>query len=298
MYEYKFLHTTIKPRITIAASHILAHHQNCLLENNMVRLLKALPLTLALAALISFATFAASCGSSSTAQARFVNAIADDTQALDIEFNGTKKFTDVGPFAASASTYVSVPTGSDKIQGFATGTTTQAFSQTSLVSFTSGKQYTMVATGTLTGTVNLLTPVDTNTAPANGSVSFRVINASLNGPGSVDVYILPDSAPNTTCFGNVGCPNPTITALPSPVSSINTTSAYVTVPYNSNGFGYTLYVTVSGQTTPLFNGGYSFNVGSVSLGSIRTLVLVDTACTDPCNGGAMSSQPILLSDLN
>jgi Domain of unknown function (DUF4397) len=256
----------------------------------MGRLLKALPLTLAIAALIIFATFAASCGSSNTAQARFVNAIADDTQALDIEFNGTKEFTDVGPFAASASTYVSVPSGSDKIQGFATGTTTQAFSQTSPVSFTSGKQYTMVATGTLAGTVILLAPVDTNTAPANGSVNFRVINASLNGPGSVDVYILPDSAPNTTCFGNVGC-SPTITALPSPISSIVTTSAYVTMPYNSDGFGYTLYVTVSGQTTPLFNGGYSFNVGSVSLGSIRTLVLVD-------GGNTMSSLPIVLSDLN
>lgn len=259
----------------------------------MFRLLKALPLTLAIAALIIFGTFAASCGSSNS-QARFVNAISDDTQGLDIEFNGAKAFTDVAPFAASASTYVSVPSGSDKIQGFATSTTTQVFSQTSPVAFTSGKQYTIVATGTLAGTVILLAPVDTNTAPANGSVNFRVINASLSGPGSVDVYILQDSAPNTTCIpaGSGSACAPTITALPSPVSSVNPVSAYVTLPYNSLGFGYTLYVTVAGQTSPLFNGGYSFNAGSVSLGSVRTIVLVDSG------NNTMSSQPIVLSDLN
>jgi len=260
----------------------------------MFRWLKALPPAVAMAAMIIFAIFAASCGSSNSS-ARFVNAISDDTQALDIEFSGTTEFKDVGPFTPSGSTYVSIPTGSDKIQGFATGTTTSpVFTQTSPVSFNSGSQYTMVATGTLAGTVVLLAPVDTNTAPANGSVNFRVINASLSGPGSVDVYILQDSAPNTTCFGAVGC-SPQITALPSPVSSVNPVSSYVTLPYNSLGFGYTLYVTVTGQTTPLpgWNGGYSFNAGSVSLGSVRTIVLTDAA-----GGGGMSALPIVLSDLN
>jgi hypothetical protein len=265
----------------------------------MCRLLKALPLTLSIAALIVFATFAASCGSSNS-QARFVNAIADDTQGLDIEFNGTKAFTDIGPHTPSGSTYVSVPTGSDKIQGFATGTTTPTlFNLTSPISFNSGSQYTVVATGTLASSVVILAPVDTNTAPANGNVAFRVINASLNEIQPVDVYIFPDSAPNTSCLpGDNGCTTPTFSALPSPSQSINTTSAYVTVPYNSNGDGYTLYVTLAGQLIPLFNGGYPFAVGSLTVGSIRTIVLVDTACTDPCNGGAMSSLPIVLSDLN
>jgi len=256
----------------------------------MFRWLKALPPAVAMAAMIIFAIFAASCGSSSS-QARFVSAISDDTQALDIEFNGTKEFADIAPFAASASTYVSVPTGSDKIQGFASGTATTAFGPLdSPVSFNSGSQYTVVATGTLAATV-LLAPVDTNTAPANGSVNFRVIDASLSGPGSVDVYILQDSAPNTTCFGNPGC-GATITSLPSPVSSVNPVSSYATVPYNSLGFGYTLYVTVAGQPNPLFSG-YSFTAGSVSLGSIRTIVLTDVA-----GGNAMSALPIVLSDLN
>lgn len=258
----------------------------------MLRWLKALPLTLAIAALIVFATFAASC-SSSNSQARFVNAISDDTQALDIEFNGTKEFSSVGPFSASGSTYVSVPTGSDKIQGFASGTTTTpVFTITSPVSFNSGSQYTVVATGQLAGTVLLLAPVDTNKAPANGSVNFRVINASLGGPGAVDVYILQDSAPNTTCQpGSSGC-GPTISDLASPLSSTTPISGYVNVPYNSLGFGYTLYVTEAGQTTPL-SSGYSFSVGSVSVGSIRTIVLVDNA-----GGQSMSALPIVLSDLN
>ena len=42
----------------------------------MLRWLKALPLALAIAALIVFATFAASCGSNNS-QARFVNAISE-----------------------------------------------------------------------------------------------------------------------------------------------------------------------------------------------------------------------------
>jgi hypothetical protein len=264
----------------------------------MLRWLKALPLTLAIATLIVFATFAASCGSSNS-QARFVNAISDDAQSLDIQFNGTKRFGGVGPFSASGSTYVSIPTGSDKIQGFAAGTTTAAFNPiTSPVSFNSGSQYTVVATGLLAGTVNLVAPVDTNKAPANGTVNFRVINASPAGVGSVDVYIIqniaqgtPSCTPSSTCL-------PTISGVSSPLSSITPFSGYVPVPFNSLGnFGYTLYVTQNLSTIPLpgWNGGFPLpEIGSVSVGSIRTIVLVDNAGGN--NG--MSSTPILLSDLN
>jgi len=256
----------------------------------MLRLSKVVPLTVALATLaLATLIIFVGCNSSSSAQVRFVNAISDDTQGLDIDFNGTKAFTDILFPGISASTYTSVPSGSDKIQGFATGTTSNpVFSETSPVSFSSGTQYTVVATGQLTGTVILLAPVDTNTAPGNGSVNFRVINASINGPGSVDVYILAKPV-----VGNLGCPTncPTITALASPVSSINTTSAYTTLPYNSNGQGYQLYVTVTGETVPVVNDPQTISVGSVSVGSIRTLVLVDS-------GNTISQSPLILSDLN
>ena len=270
----------------------------------MRRWLKALPLTLALAALIVFATFAASCGSNNS-QARFVNAIADDAQSLDIDFNATKAFGGVGPFAASGSTYVSIPTGSDKIQGFAAGTTTPAFSPiTSPISFNSGSQYTVVAMGKLTGTVTIVAPIESSTAPAVGTVNLNVINASPGYTQAVDVYILQDqtSTPGSTCFGNPGCTETTISDIASPASSITPyTTTPANVPYNSLGFGYTIYVTPTGSPNvlPGWNAGYSFNVGSISVGSIRTIVLVDNACLDPCNGGTMmSSTPIILSDLN
>jgi hypothetical protein len=266
----------------------------------MRRWLKALPLTLAIAALIVFATFAASCGSNNS-QARFVNAISDDTQSLDIEFNGTKAFGGVGPFTASGSTYVSIPTGSDKIQGLASGTTTTAFGPLdSPVSFNSGSQYTVVATGKLPpNTTLIVAPVDNNTAPAVGIVKFRVIDASPAGVGSVDVYIIPNIAQGTpSCTLGSNCPAPAISGVSSPLSSATPYSGYVNVNYNSLGsFGYTMYVTPTGQTTPVqgWNGGYQLpEIGSVSVGSIRTIVLVD----NPPGNSGMSSTPILLTDLN
>jgi hypothetical protein len=262
----------------------------------MLRLFKALPLTLTLAALIVFATFAASCGSTNS-QARFVNAISDDHQSLDIEFNGTKRFGGIGPFSASGSTYVSVPTGSDKIQGFASGTTTNpVFTLTSPVSFNSGSQYTVVATGQLSGSVLLVAPVDTNTAPANGQVNFRVIDASPGGPGAVDVYIIQNSAQDTPSCAPAGpgsaCP-PTFPGLSSPSASTTPYSGYTKVSFNSLGFGYTLYVTQPNGTIPIFSGVQLPEIGSASVGSIRTIVLVDNV-----GGGSMSSTPIVLSDLN
>src|SRR5260370_12522310 len=111
----------------------------------MFGLMKALSLTLALAALSIFAT---SCGSGSSARARFVNTIPNTGvygNGLDVEVNGTKQFTDVTFPNASASTYTSVAAGRDTILGLQTGTTTQVFSDTT--SLSGGSQYTLLATG-------------------------------------------------------------------------------------------------------------------------------------------------------
>src|SRR5260370_390292 len=171
----------------------------------MLRSLKALPLALALATLIVFAAFLASCGSTSTSKARFVNAVSD-SQNLDISFNGTKKIFNVPVNQANASTYISVPAGSVAIEGFAAGSSTVAF-QSQTVTLNSGKQYTLLAAGTIAGSVTVLNPVDTNTAPANAMVNFRVINASSYGPNgggqAVDVYILPN--PVSCTLGTTGC---------------------------------------------------------------------------------------------
>ncbi|MFZ0799926.1 MAG: DUF4397 domain-containing protein [Terriglobales bacterium] len=255
----------------------------------MSRLPKALPLALALAALIVFAAFTASCGSSS-AQARFVNAISNTPGPFDIDFNGIKEFSSVGFGQASASTYVGVPSGTDTIEALAAGTTTEEFSSTT--SLNSGADYTLVATGRLNGSIapNIMPFVDNNTAPTNGSVNFRVINASFYGPsgsgGAVDVYILANPnpvIPSSCSAAGVNC----IADL-----AYNATKPYVTLPYNSAGSGWQLIVTVTGSTTPYFNDPLP-NVGSSAEGSICTLVL-----TDQANGTVMSSTFVPLNDLN
>ena len=104
----------------------------------MSRLLKALPLALALAAL---SIFAASCGSSSPAQVRFVHAISDGP-AMDVNVNGTAEFLSLSFLGVQPNQpgYTSVPSGGDTIQGFLTGTTTPVFSATANLS--ASQQYT------------------------------------------------------------------------------------------------------------------------------------------------------------
>ena len=240
----------------------------------MLRLLKALPFTLALAAL---SVFVASCGSSNSTQIRFVHAIRDGGP-LDIDVNSTKIFTDIAFFGFQPSAgYTKASSGSVTIEGLATGTTTQVF--TSTASLGSG-QYTLIATGSETATngagVSLLSIPDTNTAPPTGDVEFRVINASQT-QGNVDIYILPNPV-------NGGIQPPaTISGL-----AYTQASNYITLPFNSNNSGYTMYVTSSGTTNPIF----SQNLSSPT-NSIRTLVL-----TDVQNGSSINPQAIELSDLN
>ena len=244
------------------------------------RILKALSLTVSLAALTLFAT---SCGSSSKAQARFVNALENTANyggGADVEVNGTKVFTNVVFPNASASTYSGVPSGNDAIVGFVTGSTTnQLFSDSATLN--SGSPYTVVAAGFVGGTVNFNAFADTNTAPANGNVNFRVINASPSGPAGVDIYI--EQAP----FGGNLTQPATITNL-----TYLTASSYISLPWNSNGSGWTIYVTTTGNTNPNFSFDTQ-NIASQTTSAIRTLVLTDVA-----NGAGMSPNPIVLSDLN
>src|ERR1039458_3032275 len=104
-------------------------------ESRMSHLLKALPLTLALAAV---SIFAASCGSSTPAQVRFVHAI-QDAGALDISVSGpnvpsTQEFTDISFLGVQPNQpgYTTLPSGSTTIQGFSTGTTTNPVFSNSL----------------------------------------------------------------------------------------------------------------------------------------------------------------------
>ncbi len=235
----------------------------------MLRLLRVLPLTLALAALSFFTT---SCGSSSQAQIRVVHAIPDGP-AVDIDVNGTKVFTNI-VFAGfqPSSGYTKVASGSDTITALDTGTTTQVL--TSSASLHGSTQYTVVLAG-FASSPSAATITDTNTAPTSGNIEFRVIDAAPNGPGSVDVYIVPPGTDITSL-------TPQISALGSDTQA----SGYVPLAFATNG--YSVIVTAAGNKTPVINQTYI-----PPTGSIRTLVLVDVQ-----GGGAISLFPLELSDLN
>jgi hypothetical protein len=255
----------------------------------MRRFLKVLPLTLALVlALAGMGLVLTSCNNGSQAQIRFVHAIYD-AGALDIEFNGAKDITDVAFFNYQpTSGYRPVPAGSDTVEGFATGTTTEAF-ETDNVSLSAGSEYTVVATGNIAGGGNgnvvILNPSDDNTEPANGTVNIRIIYAAPQGPGTVYAYIIQNPPVGQACQGAAAA------TLTYPGISI-----YIPEPYNTNGEGYTVYLCNAPDGNPLENDsqGYSFTAGSISAGSIRTLIFTDNS------GGTYVNlpQPIILNDLN
>ncbi|MGD0599080.1 MAG: DUF4397 domain-containing protein [Terriglobales bacterium] len=255
----------------------------------MSRWLKALPLSLALAALGIVAT---SCGSSNQAQIRFVHAI-QDAPALDIavygpqQIDGMQLFADIGfrGFLPSAG-YENVFSDTDMIEGFVNPTdTTSVFSAP--VNWDAGLHYTVIATGvSATGAngsnVVLQSILDDNSPPASGSVEFRVINASPHSPpGGVDVYI--DPIP--------------VQAMGSAVISglaYQQVSEYVSLVFfpgnnsNNGNSGYELYVTQAGKTTPIF----SQYLGPAD-NTIHTLVL-----TDIQGGNAMNPLAMELTDLD
>ena len=251
----------------------------------MSRLLKALPLALALAVLT---IFAASCGSNAPAQVRFVHAI-QDANALDIDVSGPnvtskQEFTDISFLGVQPNQpgYTSMPSGSDKVEGFLTDTTTGVFSYS--VNWGAGTQYTVIATGfSLTGAngVVLLSIPDNIPTPPTGDVEFRVIHASPSGPGTVDVYIElnPSSGPG----------------LPITIKGLAYTQAsnYVSFAFNPNNDtvppGYTVYVTASGSTQPPFF--ISEPIYPANAGAVRTLVL-----TDVQDGKTMNTSFLELSD--
>ena len=235
-------------------------------------------------ALAAFGFVLTSCSSGSQAQVRFVHAI-EDTGQLDIDFNGTKEITDIAFLGLQPSTgYLAVPAGNDTIEGFPTGSTSNAAFNVSNVNLNSGSQYTVVATGfQATDNVVILSPVDTNTEPPDGTVDFRAINAAPDSPSAVDIYIIAN--PVTCQIGGLGC-TATIAGL-----AYQQTSTYVPLPYNSNGAGYTIYVCTANDTNPIFS--QQITVGSVSEGSIRTMILTN-AQSEP----VMNNQLKVLNDLN
>jgi hypothetical protein len=239
----------------------------------MFRLLKALPLMLALAALSIFTT---SCSSTNQAQVRVVHAISDGP-ALDIEVNTTKVFTNIAftNVQPTPPAYTKVASGSVTLEAVDTGTTTAVIGNTT-ASLSGSSQYTVVMAGFLNGTgataPTFYSIKDNNTAPTSGNVEFRIIDASPSSPGTVDVYIVP--------------PGTNITSVTPQISALAYTQAST---YQSLAAGtYSVIVTTSGSKNEFISQDFALPTA----GMIRTLVLVDNT------GGGLPASWLELSDLN
>jgi len=254
----------------------------------MRRSLKSLPLALSfMLALAAVGFFLTSC-SNNQSQARFVDAVWD-AGTMDIFFGGTRYFSGLALQGVEpTSGYSGVPAGSSTIIGYPSGTSTTPSFTTPNVNLNASSQYTLIAAGNIASGPNnviVMNPVDNNNGPADGNVNFRIIYASPDGPSTVYVYIIPNPLVGSTCQGT-----------PTATLSYQGVSTYITMPYNSNGQGYTVWLCNAQGGNPLTGdtSGYSFNAGSLALGAIRTLIF-----TDNSTGTYVSvPQPVLLKDLN
>ncbi len=248
----------------------------------MFRLLKALPLTLAIAALSLFT----SCGSGNNAQIRIINAIPDAQGVLDVYVNGTgNKITGSTPIAFGSifpatnppATYASEPSGSDTITAYVSGTTVNPVNNGS-ATFNASTEYTVVLQGNAAAVNTPSVLTDNNTAPTTNTLEYRVIYSSpwlSRNVGSVDVYIFPT--------GNNLPTSPNIPGL------VFGQAVYVqSLPYTA-GNTYTVVVTPHLST----NATYVDQTYPSANGSITTLVLVD----EP-GGGSFDTVPLAFSDLD
>jgi len=244
----------------------------------MFRLLKALPLALAIAALSIVAT---SCGSSGSAKVRVVNAIPDNGSnggiALDIDINGTKDFPSVAfdtvyPTQTTPASYVSVPSGSDTIIAYDTGTTTSPVVNSTTASLSGSTQYTMLLGGFAAQSPQAYLITDNNTAPTTGYVNIRIINGSASaGTNGIDVAIYQNGLQPGS---------PQITGLP-----LGQGSGYQSLIFETS---YCIEVFPHGSGTYQVNQCYAQATGQIS-----TVVIVDTQ-----GGAAISPTPLEMVDLN
>jgi hypothetical protein len=247
----------------------------------MFRMLKILPLLLALGTLSIFAT---SCGTDHS-KIRLVHA-SPDSQPVDVAVDGKTVVTNLAFGGVSPATgYLTVTAGNRRVEVRATGTTADLIN--SNVSFGSGKEYTAIASGFMTPPPNndptvvgiaAVVLTDDNSAPTSGNVKLRLVHdAPWDGvppnPPNLDVYIV---TPGTDISGM----SPTISNL-----AYGQASSYQSVAPSSNQVIFTL----AGEKTPIINQTYN----ALAAGQIRTLVTVNVQ-----GGLTMATTPLELSDLN
>lgn len=235
----------------------------------MLRIMKSLPLILALAA---FGISATGCGNDH-AQVRFVHA-SPDAPNVDITVNSKSVATNLAfGSVAPASGYLSVNAGNRTVQVFATGTTTPALINSN-INFSSQKHYTVLASGKL-ASIAAVVLTDDNSAPTSGNIKLRVVHASPSGPADLDVYVV---AQGTDISGLA----PNISSLAYQQASSYQSLAAAT---------YEVIVTDSSDAskTRCIDQSYPLTAGQV-----RTLVVLD----DLSGQCSLAAVPLELNDLN
>ncbi len=264
----------------------------------MPRLLKALPLMLAIAVL-SIVTTGCGTGNSSV---RVVNAIPNNGGnggiSLDVYFNGTKdcpglEFPYVYPTQPNQgpAQYISVPSGKDTIQAY-DANTTSAILGDGWTGTLGSDHYTVLLGGEVGDTsylptVYLIPDSNYNTAPTAGDVEIRVINGSTwSAPyGGISGIIIqtsltPSGPPYTFTFSGL---------------QLGQSTAYLPLTWESN---YSIWLFLSGSQTPLFSSPIEIPQSATGSngGQITTVVIVDEN-EDNADVG-ISQYPIVMVDLN
>ncbi|HKS74983.1 MAG TPA: DUF4397 domain-containing protein [Terriglobales bacterium] len=141
------------------------------------------------------------CGSGGSAKIRFVN-LSPNSPSFNILVDGKTVTNGLG-FGVLTS-YMSISSGSRKIEFQAVGTTTDVFAPAE-PSIQGGMNYTFLTYDFFTQIKNTIL-TDNQTAPANGDFQVRIVNAAA-ALGARDIYFVPNLTDINTVSptaGNVG----------------------------------------------------------------------------------------------
>ena len=188
------------------------------------------------------------CSSSGNAQVRLLLASPGESN-VDVVINGSVVATDL--LYGAATSYISVKSGSTRIQIEPTGTNSPFLDQT--ISAAKDGKYTFVVENYSTSLSSLTLTDDTTTATA---INLRIVNAAPSLT-TADVYIVPQGTSITSVA-------PTITNL-----AFGQASSYENL---TTAQAYEVYFTQPGTTFAYID------TGAISLatGQNRTLVAMDT----------------------
>jgi hypothetical protein len=224
-------------------------------------------LSLALTTLIvGVALFTSACGDDAHhSRLRVVHA-SPDAPNVDVAIDGKTVLTNV-PYE-TASNYLTLNSGTRRVEVRATGTTTDVIDASP--SFARNTDYTILAVD-FVASIAPLVLTDDNSAPTAGNIKLRLVHASPSA-GPVDIYV---ESPGT----DINTVTPTLSNVP-----FKTASDYLSVPAGS----YEVFVTPTGTKT------VAIDSGSLTLtaGQIRTAVALDAP------GGGAPLTAIILADRN